>query len=103
MDAFGRVAKISFDVKAQEAYVADGYGNKRVAVLDMATGTIKRLWGAYGNRPDDANPGPYNPDAPLAQQFRNPVHCAEPRSTACCTSATGLTIASRCSGRTARS
>jgi DNA-binding beta-propeller fold protein YncE len=78
MDAFGRVAKISFDVKAQEAYVADGYGNKRVAVLDMATGGIKRFWGAYGNRPDDANPGPYNPDAPIAQQFRNPVHCAEP-------------------------
>src|SRR5690606_25345902 len=24
------------------------------------------------------NLGPYNPDAPLAQQFRNPVHCAEP-------------------------
>jgi DNA-binding beta-propeller fold protein YncE len=23
------------------------------------------------------NLGPYNPDAPVAQQFRNPVHCAE--------------------------
>ncbi|MCU0634663.1 MAG: hypothetical protein MUE41_07300 [Gemmatimonadaceae bacterium] len=75
---FGRVAKISFDVKAQEAYVADGYGNKRVAVLDMATGAIKRFWGAYGNAPLDTNMGPYNPDAPLAPQFRNPVHCAEP-------------------------
>jgi len=78
MDSFGRVAKISFDNAANEAYVSDGYSNKRVAVLDMNTGAIKRYWGAYGNKPDDANLGPYNPDAPLAQQFRNPVHCAEP-------------------------
>lgn len=77
-DSFGRVAKISFDTKANEAYVSDGYGNKRVAVLDMNTGAVKRFWGAYGNVPSDSNLGPYNPDAPLAQQFRNPVHCAEP-------------------------
>ncbi len=75
---FGKVAKISFDAKASEAYVADGYANKRVAVLDMNSGKLKRFWGAYGNKPDDANLGPYNPDAPLAKQFRNPVHCAEP-------------------------
>ena len=75
---FGRVAKISFDVKAQEAFIADGYGNKRVAVLDMKTGALKRYWGAYGNKPDDANLGPYDPSAPLVKQFRNPVHCAEP-------------------------
>lgn len=78
MDHFGRVAKISFDAAANEAYVSDGYSNKRVAVLDMNTGAIKRYWGAYGNTPEDVNLGPYNPDAPLAQQFRNPVHCAEP-------------------------
>jgi len=77
-DSFGRVAKISFDSKANEAYVSDGYGNKRVAVLDMNTGAVKRFWGAYGNVPSDSNLGPYDPDAPLAQQFRNPVHCAEP-------------------------
>ena len=75
---FGRVAKIAFDPAANEAYIADGYGNKRVAVIDMNTGAIKRFWGAYGNVPDDTNLGPYDPDAPLAQQFRNPVHCAEP-------------------------
>lgn len=75
---FGRVAKITFDAKAGEAYVADGYGNKRVAVLDMTSGKLKRLWGAYGNKPDDARMPPYDPSAPLVQQFRNPVHCAEP-------------------------
>ena len=77
-DHFGRVAKISFDHSQNEAYFADGYGNKRVAVVDMRTGALKRFWGAYGNTPSDSNLGPYNPDAPLAQQFRNPVHCADP-------------------------
>ncbi len=75
---FGRVAKIAFDVPAQEAYIADGYGNHRVAVIDMNTGAVKRFWGAYGNVPSDSNYGPYNPDAPLIPQFRNPVHCAQP-------------------------
>ncbi len=78
MWAFNKVAKVSLDEKANEAYVADGYGNHRVAVIDMDTGKIKRYWGAYGNKPDDTPLGNYNPDAPLAQQFRNPVHCAEP-------------------------
>ena len=77
---FGRVAKIAFDVRAQEAYLADGYSNKRVAVIDMNTGAIKRFWGAYGNAPKDTNYGPYDPAAPLIPQFRNPVHCAEPSS-----------------------
>ncbi len=76
--SFGRVAKISFDPAANEAYFADGYSNRRVAVVDMDNGQVKRFWGAYGNAPEDANPGPYNPDAPLIQQFRTPVHCAEP-------------------------
>ena len=77
-DHFGRVAKITFDPAANEAFVADGYGNKRVAVLDMTTGKIKRFWGAYGHVPNDSNLGRYTPSAPLAQQFRNPVHCADP-------------------------
>ena len=75
--AFNRPAKVFLDERANEAYVADGYGNRRVAVIDIDSGKIKRYWGAYGNKPDDTNPGPYNPAAPPAQQFRNPVHCAE--------------------------
>lgn len=79
-DHFGRVAKVSLDDAANEAYVADGYLNKRVAVIDMDNGRIKRFWGAYANAPSDSNYGPYNPDAPLIPQFRTPVHCAEPTS-----------------------
>jgi len=75
--AFGQVAKIFVDKTANEAYIADGYRNHRVAVIDADSGQFKRVWGAYGNKPDDTNLGRYNPDAPPAQQFRNPVHCAE--------------------------
>ena len=75
--SFGRVAKIFVDAKANEAYIADGYLNKRVAVLDADTGKMKRFWGAYGNKPDDTPLPPYNPSNPPAQQFYNPVHCAD--------------------------
>jgi len=74
---FGRVAKITIDAKANEAYLADGYLNKRVAIIDMDTGKMKRFWGAYGNKPSDENMGGYDPDLPLIQQFRSPVHCAD--------------------------
>lgn len=75
--AFNKVAKITLDEPANEAYVSDGYGNHRIAVIDMDTGKIKRYWGAYGDKPDDTPLGRYDPDAPPAKQFRNPVHCAE--------------------------
>jgi DNA-binding beta-propeller fold protein YncE len=74
---FNKVAEIAIDPVANEAYIADGYGNKRVAVVDVATGAFKRYWGAYGNRPSDAGII-YDPNEPLPQQFVGPVHCAEP-------------------------
>ena len=70
-------AKTFVDKATNELYVADGYGNHRVIVFDADTGAYKRHWGAYGNKPDDVNPGPYKPDDPPAKQFRNPVHCVE--------------------------
>jgi hypothetical protein len=75
-ESFGRVAKIDLNEGANEAYLADGYLNHRVAVVDMDTGKIKRYWGAYGKPPTDEVLPPYDPVAPVAQQFRNPVHCA---------------------------
>lgn len=70
-------AKTFIDKDANEVYVADGYGNHRVIVYDADTGKYKRHWGAYGHKPEDTDLGKYDPDAPPAQQFRNPVHCAE--------------------------
>ncbi len=70
-------AKMFVDRKTNELIVADGYGNHRVVVFDADSGKYKRHWGAYGHKPDDTDLGNYNPKAPPAQQFRNPVHCAE--------------------------
>lgn len=74
-DILGRPAGIELDAEAHELYIADGYLNKRIIVYDSDTGAFKRLWGAYGNPPNDVDPGPYDPAAPADPQFRNPVHC----------------------------
>ena len=38
-----------------ELFVADGYGNRRVAVFDAETGRFKRMWGAFGEAPVEDN------------------------------------------------
>jgi DNA-binding beta-propeller fold protein YncE len=70
-----RPAAVRVDPAANEVYVADGFGNRRVVVFDAETGAYKRHWGAYGEKPDDASLGPYDPSAPPAKQFRT-VSCA---------------------------
>ncbi len=57
-----------------ELFVADGYGNHRVAVFDADTGAFKRMWGAFGNAPEDDDHCPYLfldsvPDGPGPPQF----------------------------------
>lgn len=71
----GQPADMEVDPDTNELYIADGYQNKRVLVVDANSGQYLRHWGAYGNVPDDTDPGAYDPNAPVAQQFRNPVHC----------------------------
>jgi DNA-binding beta-propeller fold protein YncE len=68
-----RPAGARIDPATNEAYVADT-GNRRVVVFDADTGAYKRHWGAYGEKPDDASLGPYDPNAPAAKQFRT-VSC----------------------------
>ncbi len=46
-------AEIFVHAKTNEAFVADGYGNRRVWVLDNKTGAHKRMWGAFSNTPID--------------------------------------------------
>ncbi len=72
---FWRAAKVFEDAAAGEMYVADGYGNRRVIVIDRNTGAYKRHWGAYGAKPDDAPIPAYTAGAPPSKQF-NTVHCA---------------------------
>ena len=72
------VAQIRFDPKSNELIAADGYGNHRVSVWDPDTMKFKRAWGAYGKPPTDNTLPAYQPGQPPPQQFRNPVHCAQP-------------------------
>lgn len=76
-----------------ELYVADGYGNRRVAVFDADTAAFKRAWGAFGNEPIDVLPAvrvvgeagagagrgrgaapALDTEGPGAPQFGSPVH-----------------------------
>ncbi|HVG85495.1 MAG TPA: hypothetical protein VM820_13295 [Vicinamibacterales bacterium] len=56
-----------------EVFVADGYVNRRVIVFDADTGAFKRMWGAYGDPPDDAAPKAFAGEGPGPRQF-NTVH-----------------------------
>ena len=71
---FWQPTKVFADPSANEVYVSDGYGNRRVIVFDADTGAYKRHWGAYGSKPDDVKMPPYNPKAPPSKQFST-MHC----------------------------
>lgn len=71
----GRPAHMSVDAAANEVYVADGYGNRRVIVFDATTGAYKRHWGAYGAPPSEDKPVRFDPAAPAPKFFNNAVHC----------------------------
>jgi DNA-binding beta-propeller fold protein YncE len=65
---FNRPGALAVD--GGELFVADGFGNHRIAVFDANTGTFKRSWGAYGEKPTDTDPGPYDPNGQPSKQFR---------------------------------
>jgi DNA-binding beta-propeller fold protein YncE len=71
----GRPAHMDTDLAASEVYIADGYGNRRVAVFDAKTGAYKRHWGAYGGIPSDEKLPSYSPTASGSESFNNAVHC----------------------------
>jgi hypothetical protein len=70
---FNNAADIYVYPKTNEAFIADGYVNRRVIVIDADTGAFKRMWGAYGNTPDDSAPNGPVYEGPAPQQF-NLVH-----------------------------
>ncbi len=69
-----RPADMEVDPETNELYIADGYSNHRIVVVDADTGMYRRHWGAYGQNPVDdtgQNSDPIGPDP----NFKNPVHC----------------------------
>ncbi len=66
----GGPAGIWVDPDTNEAYLADGYRNRRVVVYDGDTGEYLRHWGAYGESPDDDYDfGNRDPSGPPSRQF----------------------------------
>ena len=63
----GGPAGIWVDPKTNEAFIADGYRNRRVIVFDAATGKYLRHWGAYGKTPDDTQKPANDPKTPNSQ------------------------------------
>jgi hypothetical protein len=85
-EAFNSPSGIFVDRATNEAFISDGYRNKRVVVIDADTGAFKRLWGAYGDKhppdiPADKLPGihnnMYDPNASPSKIFSDTVHCIE--------------------------
>jgi hypothetical protein len=74
MSAFAGANDFAFD--GDVAYVADGFGNNRVAIVDVATGEITGVIGAHGNAPNDEPLPPYQAGGSSPQQFRS-VTCVE--------------------------
>ena len=70
----GQPTDIAVDEEANEVYISDGYGNRRVIVFDATTGEYKRHWGAYGENPDDDELPDYDPEAQPIRDFRSPMH-----------------------------
>jgi DNA-binding beta-propeller fold protein YncE len=62
-------ADVFVDDEANEVYVADGYGNRRVIVFDADSGVFKRMWSAFGAPPPiDPPPAIRQADAPFTPE-----------------------------------
>ena len=84
-------ADMSVDPNTNRLYIADGYGNRRILIVDAATGKYIGHFGAYGQNPvreetpasaaqgesvaswaDEFRRGELKP-----RNFRSPIHCAK--------------------------
>jgi DNA-binding beta-propeller fold protein YncE len=80
-----QAADMVVDPATNRLYVSDGYGNRRVLIVDADTGKYIGHFGAYGNSPVDdraaAAAGPwiagYSKGNKKPAFFRNPVHCVK--------------------------
>src|SRR6185436_12480831 len=82
-------ADMVVDPNTNLLYIADGYGNRRVLIVDAETGKYVGHFGAYGQNPvtdlatsrDPYDQGPWMEDFERGDMkpmhFRTPVHCAK--------------------------
>ena len=83
------VADFSVDPSTNRMYIADGYGNRRILIVDAEDGQYVGHFGAYGQNPvddpegtdiDPYDSGPWSADYAAGNTkplfFRSPLHCA---------------------------
>jgi len=71
-------ADLFADIPSKELFVADGErGSRRLIVFDLETGAFKRLWGAYGEKPDEGAAPVYDAGSPPSRTFSAAVHCVQ--------------------------
>jgi|HubBroStandDraft_2_1064218.scaffolds.fasta_scaffold01267_7 hypothetical protein len=84
-------ADMAVDPKTNLMYIADGYGNRRVLIVDAATGKYAGHFGAYGQNPvvgengggegNGDGTGSWSADFKAGNMkptfFRRPLHCAK--------------------------
>jgi len=70
--------------KTNEVFISDGYGNRRVLVLDAETLAFKRMWGAFGKQPPptlgrgaSADANIVTPTDPKGPEHFNSVHAVK--------------------------
>ena len=74
----GKPAEITFDKEANELYVADGYGNRRVIVFDADDRRLQAALGRLRQAAERRQAGGRTiPRRRSSQQFGNPVHCVK--------------------------
>lgn len=78
-------ADMAVDPATNRLYISDGYGNRRILIVDADTGKYIGHFGAYGNNPVDdkaaAAAGVWMNDYSKGNKkpafFRNPAHCVK--------------------------
>lgn len=84
-------ADMAVDPKTNLMYIADGYGNRRVLIVDAATGKYVGHFGAYGQNPVEGEngggedvgegtgswPADFKKGNMKPMFFRSPVHCVK--------------------------
>lgn len=83
------VSEMTVDPETNRMYISDGYGNRRILIVDAETGMYVGHFGAYGQNPveddpssgvEDTDVGPWAGDYAAGNMtpmfFRSPLHCA---------------------------
>jgi DNA-binding beta-propeller fold protein YncE len=82
-------ADMTVDPETNRLYIADGYGNRRILIVDAEDGSYIGHFGAYGQNPvgdpetssDPYDSGPWMEDYHRGEMrprfFRSPLHCAK--------------------------